>query len=116
MADPGGGVLVLKHVDELKVGAVLARPDPVPGMRPAEARVQQGEVARGEHHLVVRTEAEAGEGLQLHLADQGKTGDRGTRQVLYVNHVQRSFGEPPTEGRLAQPSAREVLMTKHGIR
>jgi hypothetical protein len=101
VAEPGGDVLVLKHVDQLKVGAVLARPDPVPCIRPAEARVQQGKVARGEHHLVVRAEPEAGEVLQLHLADQGEAGDRGARQVLDVNHVQRSFGKPPTEARLA---------------
>ena len=85
---------MLKHVNERKVGPVLARPHPVPGVRPAKPGVHQGKVAGGEHDLVVSTETQAREVPHLHLAHQVKARNRGAGQVLNVDHVERAFGKP----------------------
>ena len=46
VGEPLGDVLVPQHVQQGQVGAVGPGPDPVAGVRPAERRVQQGQVAR----------------------------------------------------------------------
>ena len=59
MREPSGDVLVSQHVEQFQVGAVGSRPDPVPGTRPAERRVQQRQLAGGDHHLVHCADAQA---------------------------------------------------------
>ncbi|HEY0934239.1 MAG TPA: CoA transferase [Trebonia sp.] len=102
VTEPGSDVLVLQHVDQLEVGPVLARPHPVAGMRPAAGGLKQAKVAGGHHHLVVAAKDEAVHVPALHLADQGKTRDSSTGQVLDVHHVQRPVRKPPAGTRRTQ--------------
>jgi len=45
MREPVGDILVPQHVQQGQVGAIGTRPNPVVGMRPAERRVQQCQMA-----------------------------------------------------------------------
>jgi len=59
VGEPRGDVLVPQHVQQGQVGAIGPGPDPVAGMRPAERRVQQCQVAGGHLHLIHGAEGEA---------------------------------------------------------
>ncbi|HMD93195.1 MAG TPA: CoA transferase [Trebonia sp.] len=99
MREPPGDVLVQQHVEQFQVRAVRAGPDPVPGVRPAERGVQQAEVARRHHHLIVAAEARARHVAPLDLADLAESRDGGAGEVLDVDDVERALGKSSPDDR-----------------
>jgi 2-methylfumaryl-CoA isomerase len=99
MREPPGDVLVQQHVKQFQVRAVRAGPDPVPGVRPAERGVQQAEVARRHHHLIVGAVAKARHVASLDLADLVEGRDGGAGEVLDVDDVERALGKSSPDDR-----------------
>ena len=83
--EPLGDVLVPQNIQQGQVGAVGPGADPVVGLRPAERRVDQGQVARGHLHLVHDAEGEGPCVQAQRLTDLGKAGQRLAGEVLDID-------------------------------